>query len=384
LEYRAKLIIPEGVRDLLPEEARAFRKIERRIMDFFVKWGYEEVITPTFEFLETFQQGALRDQESLYKFIDRRGKILALRPEMTTPIARLVATSLRNRPLPLRLCYSARVFRYELPQKGRWQEFQQLGVELLGDGGKAADVEVLALAIEVLLLAGVRDFRLGLGQVAVTKGVLAALELPEEGVEEIKGALLTKNLVKLNSLIEHYGLKGQKRKQLEALATLRGKKEVLAWAREGGLPEGAASALARLEEVWRELVACGLGNWVFFDLGILRDFDYYTGIVFEGYAEGLGAPLCGGGRYDGLLERFGYPLPAVGFALGLERLLMVLGERGEERKGFLVAGPSFPEISARAREVRASGVPAVLFLGEDRALAEEQARKRGLSLLWVE
>ncbi|CEP67581.1 Histidine-tRNA ligase/ATP phosphoribosyltransferase regulatory subunit [Moorella glycerini] len=382
------LQVPAGVRDLLPAEAAALRKLEQELVAFFQSWGYQEVLTPTFEFVETFQAGSpAGDEGSLYKFIDRQGRVLTLRPEMTAPIARLVATSLRREALPLRLCYSARVFRYEEPQAGRLREFHQAGVELIGAGGEAADGEIIALAVETLLQAGLQDFRLGIGQVAVTKGVLQDLGLPQEAVARIKVALAGKDLVGLERLVNEYNLAGSKRRQLELLATLHGGREALEEARANFIQTGAAAALAGLERVWQALTAYGLEKWLFIDLGILRDFDYYTGIVFEGYVPGLGVPVCGGGRYDGLLGQFGYPCPATGFALGLERVLMARGEGqgAGQGEGYLVAGQDLAAVLRRARELRRPGVMVIIDgQSQNRQEAAARAAARGLALVWVD
>nr|WP_277998725.1 ATP phosphoribosyltransferase regulatory subunit [Moorella sulfitireducens] len=373
---------------MLPPEATALRELEQELVAFFQSWGYREVLTPTFEFVETFQAGSPAGEEgSLYKFIDRDGRVLALRPEMTAPIARLVATSLRREDVPLRLCYRAGVFRYEEPRAGRLREFHQAGVELIGAGGEAADAEIIALAVETLLKAGLQEFRIGIGQVAVTKGVLQDLELPREAVAQIKAALAGKDLVGLEGLIDGYNLKGRKKRHLELLATLHGGKEALEEARTNFNRGGAIAALAGLERVWKALAACGLEKWLFIDLGILRDFDYYTGIVFEGYVPGLGVPVCGGGRYDDLLGRFGYPCPATGFALGLERILMARSEvkgTGQD-EGYLVAGRDLAAVLRRARELHREGTTVIIDgQSENRRQAADRAAARGLALVWVE
>ncbi|MGI9860429.1 ATP phosphoribosyltransferase regulatory subunit [Moorella naiadis] len=382
------LQVPAGVRDFLPPQAAALRQLEQRLLACFRSWGYQEVMTPTLEFAATFQAGSpAGDEDTLYKFIDRQGRVLALRPEMTAPIARLAATSLRRRELPLRLGYSARVFRYEEPQAGRQREFHQAGVELIGAGGVAGDVEIIALAVESLVQAGLDDFRLGLGQVAVTKDVLQDLGLAPEVVARIKTALTGKDLVALEGIYDEYHLTGERRRQLELLAAINGGDEALAEARACFGHTAAAASLAELSRVWAALRAAGLEKWLFIDLGILRDFDYYTGIVFEGYAPGMGAPICGGGRYDGLLARFGYPCPATGFALGLERVLHARGAmiQVSPAEGYLVAGPDPAALLRRARELRRDGAMVILD-GESRGRAEAAARAadQNLTLVWVD
>ena len=382
------LQLPAGVRDFLPVEAAALRDLEQKMIHCFLGWGYREVLTPTFEFAETFQAGsAAGDASTLYKFIDRQGRVLALRPEMTAPIARLAATTLQRQALPLRLCYRAPVFRYEEPRAGRQREFHQAGVELIGSSGVAADVEIIALAVEALLAAGLEDFRLGIGQVAVTRGVLQDLDLPPEATAAIKVALAGKDLVALEQLYNEYHLSGSQRRQVELLAALHGGAEALATARTAFEQTEAAAALDGLAQVWQALAVVGLDRWLFIDLGILRDFDYYTGIVFEGYAPDLGMPLLGGGRYDTLLGRFGCPCPATGFALGLERVLLARqgGPDNGRGHGYLVAGRDLAAVLRRAQELRRTGV-AVTLDGESTSPAEATARAadRGLEPVWVD
>jgi ATP phosphoribosyltransferase regulatory subunit len=380
--------VPAGVRDLLPGEAGARRLLEQKLLTFFQSWGYREVLTPTFEFIDTFKAGSQAGEEdSLYKFIDRRGRVLALRPEMTAPIARLAATRLWREELPLRLCYSASVFRYEEPRANRLREFNQAGVELIGARGVAADAEIIILAVESLLEAGLKDFRIGLGQVAVTKGVLQDLGLPGPAVAKIKAALASKDLVALERLSGDYSFSGTRRRHLQLLAGLHGGSEALEEARIYFGNTAATAFLDELAAVWQALKAYGLEKWLFIDLGILRDFDYYTGIVFEGYVPGLGAPVCGGGRYDDLLAHFGRPCPATGFALGLERLLTARGEDCSHcsDQGYLVAGGELGAILARARQLRRQGATVIPGEpGENRQQAEARANALGLTLVWLE
>ncbi|GFN22207.1 MAG: ATP phosphoribosyltransferase regulatory subunit [Thermoanaerobacteraceae bacterium] len=389
MNLNRQLQLPEGVDDFLPGAAAAKRDLEYKLLTLFQGWGYQEVVTPTFEFVEVFQAGQANGSEDvLYKFIDRQGRVLALRPEMTAPIARLVATRLKREKLPLRLCYSATVFRYEDPARGRRREFNQAGVELLGASGVGADCEVVALAVEALLQAGLKEFRIGLGQVAVTKGVLAELNLPGEALARVKEAMVGKDWVRLSYLCEEYGLKGDARRCLELLFTLHGGREALRGAGPLSKMKAAREPLEHLEEVLAVLERYGLGSYLFIDLGILRDFDYYTGLVFEGYTAGLGFPVLGGGRYDELLQEFGYPCPATGFAVGLERVLTVrngLGSPPEESPtGYLVAGEDLAEVLLRARELRLTGARVQLAWGlKTPEEAAGEAAERKLTPVWV-
>lgn len=327
MEKNAFLQVPSGFKDWLPGEGCRKRALENKFASLFRQWSYREVVTPTLEYFRVLQMGNGCDggnERRIFKFIDRQGEILALRPDMTTPIARMVASRMQDSPLPLRLFYLANVFRHETPQEGRRKEFFQAGVELLGGSSPEADAEVITLAAEALSTAGLKDFRIGIGQVEVTRRVLEGLSLTGGESEKVKEALARKDLVGLECLLEKAGVPESDKERVLAFSSLHGGKEALEQAQRLAGNREIEEALKSLRAVFEVLEACGLGDKVFLDLGILRDFNYYTGIVFEGYTESLGFPLCGGGRYDSLLGNFGYPCPATGFALGLERIMLVL------------------------------------------------------------
>lgn len=323
--------IPEGVRDRLPREARLQRWLSGRLSETFLQWGYREVITPTFEFVEGVLAGAgvLGRREDLYQLFDRRGATLALRPDMTTPIARLVGTRMSHEPLPLRLAYVAPVFRYPRVRAGGAHEVWQAGVELIGSDSAMADAEVVALACQSLTAAGLGGFKLGLGHVAFLSGLFEWAGLSDLMVRELKAALVARDLVGYERRLRGAGLDPQKEAVLLALPTFRGDLAA-AVAQFGGL--GAPSverALQVLGQVMALLEAAGLAGSVALDLGLCHALDYYTGLIFEGHLPGLGAPVLTGGRYDGLLAEWGGPAAATGFALELDRLLEALERQGK-------------------------------------------------------
>ena len=326
------LAIPYGTRDFLPLEAAEKRIIESKLARLFAGWGYDEVVTPTIEYLDTLTRGAGGDLEPhLYKLFGQDNKTLALRHEMTTPIARLVASRLQGQPLPLRLSYISSVFRSEHAQTGRQCEFHQAGVELMGSAGAAADAEVVALAIYGMLAAGLKDFKVCLGQVEFVSGVMEQYNLSEQASLALKDAMEKHDLVLLESLVDKLPLADRGKLALKELPLLNGGQEMLTKARELALNTASRRALDNLTEVYELLEAYGVADYVKFDLGIIRDFNYYTGLVFEAYTPGLGFPLAGGGRYDNLLADFGEACPATGFALGIERVLLALIRQGLER-----------------------------------------------------
>jgi ATP phosphoribosyltransferase regulatory subunit len=324
--------IPAGTRDLLPGEAKRRREMEARMVKVFAQRDYQEVVTPVLEYFDTLTIDLGEEiGGELFRLLDRDGRLLVLRPDMTTPIARLVSTRFRNQPLPLRLFYVANVFRYESPQAGRLREFGQAGVELIGLASPEADAEVISLAVEALQLAGLKDFQICLGETQVINGILEDTNLPETVVRTLKGAMTRKDLVGLENLLVQNQVSKQKQEMVLAISNLYGGPEVLKEASKLTSNERALQALAYLGKVWTCLVGLGVDRFVRLDLGLLRGFEYYTGIVFEGYTADLGFPLCGGGRYDNLLGKFDYPCPATGFALGLERLLLALdGQNNRE------------------------------------------------------
>ena len=319
------LKIPYGTRDFLPAEAAGKRVVETRLAELFAQWGYEEVVTPSIEYLDTLGLGSSQNiGDHLFKLFDKSNQTLALRHEMTTPIARLVSTRLQDSPLPLKLSYISSVFRYEQTQAGRQCEFYQAGVELMGPGSPATDAEVVALAVMGLLRSGLTEFTVCLGQVEFLNGILNQYRLSSQEQEDLKAAMERRNLVELNQLVDELNLPENAKQVLKELPLLNGGEDLLKQAYDMALNEQSRRALDNLAEIYRLLKAYKVEQYVRFDLGIIRDFSYYTGMVFEVYAPGLGYPLCGGGRYDHLLADFGTACPATGFALGIERILLAI------------------------------------------------------------
>lgn len=326
------LEIPYGTRDFLPNEAADKRAIETKLAELFAEWGYEEVVTPTIEYLDNLTLGSNSNlQDHLFKLFDKNNRTLALRHEMTTPIARLVSSRLTDYPLPVKLSYISSVFRQEQTQMGRQCEFHQAGVELMGSTSAFADAEILALAIQGLLRSGLKDFQICLGQVEFLNGIMEQYQLPAEVKEKLKEAMEQRNLVELESLVDQLGLSDNAKVVLKKLPLLNGDDAMLKSAYDLALNEQSRRALDNLSEIYRLLKSYGIEQYVRFDLGIIRDFSYYTGMVFEAYTPGLGFPLCGGGRYDHLLSDFGNACPATGFGMGIERILLALERQGLEK-----------------------------------------------------
>ncbi len=321
--------IPYGTKDFLPRDARRKRAAENALAGLFARWGYDEVVTPTFEYLETLTVGVSGDLvQSLFKFFDKNNAILALRPDMTTPIARVAATRFRESVPPLRLFYLTNVFRQEQAQAGRQCEFYQAGVELLGAGGPAADAEVVALAVAALLEAGLTNFQVGLGQVQFINGVMAESGLTATEQQRVKQCMVSRDLVGLGEILAGSSLSNDAQRLIREIPLLHGGDKVVNEAYRLVGNDTSRAALDNLADIRRLLAGYGVERYVTFDLGLIRDFDYYTGMVFEGYTPGLGFPLCGGGRYDNMVAAFGVDCPATGFAMGIERILLALERQG--------------------------------------------------------
>lgn len=317
-------LIPRGVADYFWAEAYARRQLEGDLLELFRRWGYQDVITPLFEYAATFEHRASpRLQSEMYRFLDRDGSTLALRADMTIPVARLVGVRLHDRPMPQRYCYAGSVFRYTEPQAGRQREFTQVGFELIGASSVAADAEVIALTVHAIRTAGIADFRLVLGQISYFDALLRELQLTPEQTEHLKRAVDRNSEAELAEFLRTTPLHNHQRHTIERLPQLSGADAsgIIDQADRLSLNYGMHKALANLRGIVTELEAHGVGDAVYLDLTEINNLGYYTGISFEVLVPGLGFAVGSGGRYDNLLESFGRPRPAVGVALGIDRLL---------------------------------------------------------------
>ena len=319
-----KLIAPEGTRDILFEDCAARRRVEEKIKALFVSRGFTEVITPGIEFYDVFSSETHGlPQETMYKLVDSKGRLLALKPDLTMPIARLAATRLRDQVRPLRLFYDQNIYTITPALTGRSHEIPQIGVEIIGAGGRRADLEVLVLALEALQSCGLDDFRLEIGHIGFFNTLIRKLNLDEEQSEEIRTLIQTKNYPALNDMLDRMEDK-KTAASLKQLPALFGGEEVLDEAAAAlDCPE-LAPYLDALRGLYQALSGLGLGERVSLDLGIVNRTGYYTGIVFKGYIQGLGATALQGGRYDTLLADYGQDEPAVGFSLNVDAVAKVL------------------------------------------------------------
>ena len=322
--------LPKGARIYLPDEARRKRHVESLLLGVFARWGYREIVTPTFEFFDVLSVGTdPAVQEDMFKMVDREtGRLLALRADITPQIARIVATRLRDEPKPLRLGYVTNVFRYDEPQLAHYREFYQAGVELIGLDKPEAEVEVLAMTIEALSALGLQRFQIDVGHPDFFRGLMEETGATDEQAREVRAALGRKDLAELEKRVEELDAPAPVAEALLELPSLFGRAEVLERAAGLARTPRAARALANLTEVYRLLGIYGLADAVLLDLGEVRGFDYYSGMYFETYVSDFGASVAAGGRYDQMLGRFGYECPAVGFAFDVARALSVMEAQG--------------------------------------------------------
>jgi ATP phosphoribosyltransferase regulatory subunit len=378
--------LPRGARIYLPEEAARKRWVEQRLFDGFRRWGYREVVTPTFEFFDVL--AAATDpglQENTFTMVDREtGRMLVLRPDITPQIARVVATRMRDEPKPLRLAYVTNVFRYEEPRLAHHREVFQAGVELIGLEKPEAEAEILAMTVEGLQALGLQRFQLDVGHPDFFRGLLEELKLAPPQERELRNVLAHKDVSTLERLVGELAPPPAVGDALLALPTLFGHAEVLEHAAAHARTPRAERALANLSEVYRLLRIYGLADAVLLDLGEVRGFDYYSGMYFEAYVADFGAAVAAGGRYDQMLGRFGYDCPAVGFAFDVARALSVM-----EAQGVAVEqpGPDFfiidftPEKTAalslarRLRDLGASVARDVVTRDLDASLAYARAQR---------
>lgn len=315
-------MIPKGVATLLPDGTSHRRFIEKKILSSFSRWGYQEVTPPIFEYLDVFSLGVGEEVlDSAYKFIDRAtGRIMVLRPDVTPQIARIASTLLADHPRPLRLCYSANVFRHQEEHAGRERELFQIGGELIGPSDAESDAEMIALAIETLENLGLKNFRMTLGQMAFTRGLLSPFISSPAFYKKILHSVAKKEASQLERWLKLEGVEEKTRREVLSLLNLFGDEAVLKHAAALTDNPVCRKGLERLEAVCAILKSAGHSDYLIFDLGEVRGFDYYTGTIFEIFSEGVGFELGGGGRYDALLEKFGAPSASTGFALYIEQI----------------------------------------------------------------
>lgn len=373
-------VTPRGFRDVLFQEAAERRAVEQAIGDAFDTWGYGLVETPAVEEYRTLEAGAGSSLEgTAFRLFDLDGSLLALRPEMTVPIARLVATRLAGQPGPFRLRYAADVYREHASLRGEARQFTQAGIELVGVNGPASDVEVITLLADALTAAGLREYTIGIGTVEVFRALLDIAGGDAEWRGRVDAAVHRGDLVGLEGLTRQAGIDPMAGEALRVVPRIGGD-DAIGRCRAVVAPTGCAGSLDALARTWELLEATGMSARVRVDFGILRSFDYYTGLIVEAYAPGVGLPLGGGGRYDDVLAAFGAPMPAAGFALTLERVHIALRAQDVDVavRGLdvVVGGDDPAEVLRAAATLRASGLRVRIAAAcAPAAIAAEAARE---------
>ena len=319
-----KFHTPGGVMDYLPDEYMAKQDVECRLLEVFTGYAYRQISTPTFEYHDIYS-GSSGDiaSDKLYRFFDAQGRILALRGDITTSIARVMGTKWDG-SLPARLCYVANAFRYNGSASTMPSEFTQAGIELIGDGSAEADAEAILVAIDALKNAGLDEFQIDIGQVDFFKGLAEQIGLDAGDTERIRVLIDHKDSLSIAELAAGYNTNEEIKGLLCDMPDLFGGVDVLSKAYSPHLNQRSKDALDNLRAVYKIIAGCGLEKYISIDLGMLQSLDYYTGVIFKGFTYDVGFAVCGGGRYDSLIQNFGEGAAAVGIAISVNRLLSAL------------------------------------------------------------
>lgn len=333
----SKYIIPEGTRDLILGECKNKKKLQEKIEKVLDKWGYKEVVTPTIEFYQTFNSGFQNlKEEEVYKFFDGKGRILVLRPDMTIPIARVVATKFKDKNLPLRFRYTSDVFRSHKSLGGKRNEYTDCGIELIGLNNEESDLEVLVTALDVLELIKNKEYKLEIGNMDFYRSAVESLNLNEEQEDELATLIDRKSLKELEDYLLELNVSKEYKDFFLDLPWLFGGKEVLDKAKKYFFNDGIKKSINYLEKLYDELDQLGYGDVVTFDLGMIPRLNYYTGITFRGFADGVGANVLSGGRYDKLIATFGCDVPAIGFSVNLDTLIEEIDFVDESQEKYVI------------------------------------------------
>lgn len=323
-----KLHTPEGVRDIYNKECETKLTLEKKLNKVLHLYGYQDIQTPTFEYYEVFRKeiGSTSTQE-LYKFFDREGNILALRPDITPSVARAAATLFESEDQPIRLCYAGNTFINHSSYQGRLKENTQLGAELIGLDSVEADAEMLAMVVDGLKQVGLKEFQVSLGHVDFIQSLMRAAGLDEEESREIRTLITNRNFFGVEEILDAREVRESVREAFRILPELTGGAEVLDQAMNAAPDLEARHAVTRLQQIHRLLRLYGADDHITFDLSMSGNYGYYTGIIFRAYTYGTGDAIVRGGRYDRLLEKFGKDTPSIGFAIIVDELMSALGRQ---------------------------------------------------------
>ena len=316
---------PEGVRDIYNVECGKKLALENRLKKTLHLFGYHDIQTPTFEYFDVFRKeiGTIPSKD-LYKFFDKEGNTLVLRPDITPSIARVAATLFGEEDLPIRLCYTGNTFINHSNNQGRLREVTQMGAELIGDDSVEADAEMLAMVIESMQAIGLKEFQLSVGHLGFFQSLIEDAALDEEARERVVELINNRNYFGVEEYLDSIMVKRSSKEAFAALGNLVGGVEVLAKAKNIAPNSSGIMAVKRLEKIYDILELYGVEKFVTFDLSMTGNYGYYTGIIFRGYTFGTGDAVVKGGRYDHLLEKFGKTSASIGFAIVIDELMNAL------------------------------------------------------------
>ncbi|MDE6989751.1 MAG: ATP phosphoribosyltransferase regulatory subunit [Lachnospiraceae bacterium] len=372
MEFAGKRLVhtPEGVRDIYGKEYANKQTVQKLFGEKLHSYGYQDIQTPTFEFFDVFSReiGTTPSKE-LYKFFDKEGNTLVLRPDFTPSIARCAAKYFPVENIPLRFCYMGNNFINTSDLQGKLKETTQMGAELLGDGSPEADAEMIAMLVEALSNAGLREFQVSVGQIDYFKGLCAHAQLDEETEFALRGFISNRNEFGAQELLLGKNIPEQSIQALLGVNSLFGSCEILDRALEASDNPRSQKAIERLKQVYERLKVYGVDRYISFDLAMVSKYNYYTGVIFNAYTYQAGSAIAKGGRYDNLLEKFGKPAPATGFVVMIDDLVTALTRQKicpepENKNILLLYTGDFGSAVAKAKSYREQGCFAVLMRQE--------------------
>ena len=354
---------PDGVRDIYNGECKQKLLLQDRLHAVLTKYGYRDIQTPTFEFFNIFSKEiGTTPSKDLYKFFDKDGNTLVLRPDFTPSVARSAAKYYAEDDMPVKLCYMGNTFINSSSYQGRLKETTQCGVELIGDGSVCADAEILAMVVDSLRASGLKEFQISVGHARFFHGLIEAAGLGEEAEEELRELLNNKNFFGVEEFVETLNLDANLKKLFTMLGSFETQVEELAEAKDLAADYPVIlSAIADLEKLGEYLKLYGIEKYISFELGIISKYHYYTGIIFAGYTFGTGEPIVKGGRYDKLLTYFGKKAPSIGFGIVVDQLMAALSRQKiqlavEDHTTLLVfTEEKIQQAIARAQQLRGDG-----------------------------
>ena len=369
---------PEGVRDIYGAECEKKQILQNRLSAVLQQYGYQAIETPTFEYFDVFSRevGTTSSRE-LFKFFDREGNTLVMRPDFTPSIARSAAKYYHDEDMPIRFGYMGNTYINHLSLQGRFKETTQLGAELIGDDSVNADAEMIALMIRCLKTAGLKEFQVSIGHIDFFKGLIQEADLDEDTESELRELISNKNHFGVEELLAEHNIPEDVKQCLKVTPELFGSIDMLAKTKEMVHNEKSRAALERLEAVYEALKIYGVENYVTFDLGMVSKYKYYTGVIFKAYTYGVGEALITGGRYDSLLKHFGKDAPAIGCVLIVNQLLLALSRQKinieTEKNGILIVyeAEAAKEAVRKAEELRSEGKKAALLLKKETATLQD-------------